>query len=132
MVDHERQRLVMEGQKNKHEIEKSLFSRALQTCENEVLTIIDKCCYDNEWEVMAKVFDSLVVSPPATPTTPLDAEDGDCLLRRAERACAEQGWDIRLAEKKLHGLHEAVPETVTEARAALRRFEEKYGSSSSS
>ena len=132
MLDHERQRLVMEGQKNKHEIEKSLFSRALQTCENEVLTIIDKCCYDNEWEVMAKVFDGLVVSPPATPTTPLDAEGGDCLLRRAERACAEQGWDIRLAEKKLHGLHQAVPETVTEARGALRRFEEKYGSSSSS
>ena len=123
MIETERARIAKE--KTAHGIEASLMSRIMQTCENEVLCIIDRVCFDMGWDALALVFDGLVVEPGIACTT--DIVD---VLKAAEERCAQDDWSIKLAIKPLHGLHQTLddlPPTIKEAREALRRFEGRVG-----
>eukprot|EP00966_Prymnesium_polylepis_P182568 4229925-Prymnesium_polylepis.1 len=63
MVDAERERLKRESEKSEFGIEASLMSRIVQTCENEVLGIIDRVFFDLGWDTLALVFDGLIAEP---------------------------------------------------------------------
>ena len=56
MVASERDRLRREGEKTEFGIEASLMSRIVQTCENEVLGIVDRVFFDLGWDTLALVF----------------------------------------------------------------------------
>jgi len=125
MIETERAHLEAAREKTAHGIEASLMSRIMQTCENEVLGIIDRVCFDMGWDTLALVFDGLVVEPGIACTT--DLVD---VLKAAEERCVQDGWNIKLADKPLHGLHQTLndpPPTIKEAREALCRFEGRIG-----
>jgi hypothetical protein len=119
MVDAERDRLRREGEKTEFGIEASLMSRIVQTCENEVLGIVDRVFFDLGWDTLALVFDGLIVEP-AEGCRPLALAD---VLAKAKEACKARGWDIELADKPLHGLQEGTPRSVTAARTAMRDYQ---------
>ena len=60
MVETERERLVREGRKPRHKHDASLWSRIMQTSEDEVLSIIDRALFDRGWDVFALIFDGLI------------------------------------------------------------------------
>ena len=115
MVETERERLVREGLKPRHKHDTSLWSRIMQTSEDEVLSIIDRALFDLGWDVWALVFDGLIVAPSAACAEP----DVNKALAAAQAACERAGWKVVLAEKPLHGLQDEEPKTVTKARAAI-------------
>jgi hypothetical protein len=119
MVASERDRLRREGEKTEFGIEASLMSRIVQTCENEVLGIVDRVFFDLGWDTLALVFDGLIVEP-AEGCRPLALAD---VLAKAKEACKARGWDIELADKPLHGLQEGTPRSVTAARTAMRDYQ---------
>ena len=118
MVDTEWDRLRREGEKKELEIEASLMSRIVQTCENEVLGIVDRVFFDLGWDTLALVFDGLIVEP-AEGCQSLALAD---MLAKAKEACKARGWDIELADKPLHGLDGGTPRSVTAAREAMQGF----------
>ena len=90
----------------------------MQTCENEVLGIVDRVFFDLGWDTLALVFDGLIVEP-VEGCRPLALAD---VLARAKEAGKARGWDIELADKPLHGLQEDTPRSVTAARTAMRDY----------
>ena len=125
MVETERARLAAEKEKTEHGIDASLMSRIMQTCENEVLGIIDRVCFDMGWDALSLVFDGLIVEPGIACVTELAD-----VLKAAEERCSQAGWTIKLAVKPLHGLYQTtadLPPTIAEAREALHRFEMRMG-----
>ena len=101
------------------------MSRITQTCENQVLGIIDRVCFDMGWDTLSLVFDGLVIEPGIACNT-----ERDGVLRAAEARCAQDGWKIKLLIKPLHGLYQTAaepPPTIAEAREALRLFETRMG-----
>ena len=45
------------------------------------------------------------------------------LLELAEKACKRRGWDIKLADKPLHGTQDVPLRTIEDARKAMDEFE---------
>ena len=91
-----------------------------------MLSIIDRTCFDMGWDALSLVFDGAIVEKSENIAS---SELGD-VLRAAEVRCGQAGWQIKLAVKPLHGLHQVAadpPKTVTEARDALRAFEQRVG-----
>ena len=127
LVGNEGARLRSESAKSEFGIEASLMSRIVQTCEDEVLRIVDRVFFNCGWDTLALVFDGLIVEPSAAVPTE-DRRDLEYVLRKAEQACEAQGWRIKLAEKPLHGLQQAadgrlaLPPSVEKARTAVREF----------
>ena len=127
MVDAERERLKHETSKTEFGIEASLMSRIVQTCENEVLGIVDRVFFDLGWDTLALIFDGLVAEPSSSCQNPAALADA---LEKAEDACKARGWNIKLAEKRLHGKQDETPRSVTAARAAMQEsaaFEAQLG-----
>ena len=119
MVDAERERLKGAGEKTEFGIEASLMSRIVQTSENEVLGIIDRVFFDLGWDTLALVFDGLIAEPSSSCQKPAALADA---LVKAKEACEARGWNIKLAEKRLHGKQGETPRSVTAARAAMQEF----------
>jgi hypothetical protein len=116
MVNAERERAKREMAE--HSVEASLMSRIAQTCENEVLGIIDRVFFDLGWNTIALVFDGLIAEPRGSEAEPLE----QC-LRKAEAACHSRGWKVVLADKPLHHDGDFVlPRTLTEARQVVREM----------
>ena len=122
MVDAERERLKHETSKTEFGIEASLMSRIVQTCENEVLGIVDRVFFDLGWDTLALIFDGLIAEPSSRSQNPAALHGKDGALDKAEKACKERGWDIKLAEKPLHWLQGDTPRSVLAARDALQKF----------
>ena len=127
--DTERNRLKRESAKTEYGIEASLMSRIVQTCENEVLSIVDRVFFDLGWDTLALVFDGLIVEPSSRCQNPAPLHGEGGALKKAEKACKAQGWDIKLAEKPLHwettddGKRECPPpRSVMAARAAMQEL----------
>ena len=96
-------------------IDALLLPRIIQSCENEVLGIIQRSLHDSGWYTRAKVFDGLLASDDAGLTGLPRA------LADATSACKQRGWSVLLLEKPLHGLQDQPLETITAARQVLRR-----------
>jgi hypothetical protein len=111
----ERQKLVSEGRKG-GAVAVALLPRIVQSCENEVLGIIHHVFHRHEWRVRAKIFDGVIVEPPPKTATKSIVN----MMRLAESACKEKGWDVRLAEKPLYGLQDDPISTVQESRTVIR------------
>ena len=109
----DRAKLVADGKKG-GAVESCLMPRIVQCCENEVLSIIHRTLFGMGWKVRAKVFDGLIAE-----RGPECESDMRTAIAEAEKACLANGWDIRLAEKPLHGKHDEPLRTVVEARAVL-------------
>lgn len=123
MVDTERERHQREKIKSEFSIDASLMSRITQTCENEVLSIIDRVFFDLGWDTLALIFDGLVVEPAEGCTSHRQLDGGDGAMAKAEAACKSRGWDIKLAIKKLHRNTEyTAPDTLIAARAVAQAF----------
>lgn len=115
-VETERGRLEREGLKPRWQHDASLWSTCVvQASENEVLGIIERALFHIGWDVWALIFDGLMAAPSDACTEP----DIKKALETAEAACKRCGWDIKLAEKPLHGLQGETPKSITEARKAL-------------
>ena len=119
MVEAERERLVREGRKPRHKHDTSLWSRIMQTSEDQVLSIIDRALFDLGWDVFALVFDGLIAAPSAACAEP----DVNEALAAAQAACVRAGWKVVLALKPLHGLQDEEPKTITKARDAIETWE---------
>ena len=119
MVETERERLVCEGRKPRRKHDASLWSRIMQTSEDEVLSIfIDRALFDRGWDVFALIFDGLIAAPSAACTEP----DVNKALAAAQAACERAGWKVVLALKPLHGLQDEEPKTIKNARAAIEAW----------
>ena len=112
------QRLERKGDKHGEGIETSLWSRIVQTCEDEVLSIIDRVLFDLGWDVWALIFDGLMAAPSAECKEP----DIKKALEAAEKACNPR-WQIKLVDKDLHGLQGNSVKTIVAAREALEEFD---------
>ena len=98
-----------------------LFRHIARSCEDEVLRVVDRACFDAGFDTLRFVPDGLVVEPGIGCTTELAD-----MLKAAEAQCEQRGWTIKLAVKPLHGLYQTTadpPPTIAEAREALHRFE---------
>jgi 8-oxo-dGTP pyrophosphatase MutT (NUDIX family) len=119
-VQAERGRLQREGLKPPWQHCASLWSTCVvQASENEVLGHIERAFSLLGWDVWALIFDGLMVAPSAACTEP----DVNKAMAAAEAACKACGWDIKLAEKDLHGLQNATPKSVANARVAVEGWE---------
>ena len=87
MVEAERERLVREGLKPRCKHDTSLWSRIMQTSEDEVLSIIDRALFELGWDVWALVFDGLIAAPSAACAEP----DVKKALAAAQAACESAG-----------------------------------------
>merc|ERR1712070_123339 len=74
-------------------IDALLLPRIIQSCENEVLGIIQRSFHNNGWYTRAKIFDGLLASNDAKRTELPRA------LVDATAACKQRGWDVVLNEK---------------------------------
>ena len=119
MVETERERLVRERLKPRRKHDASLWSRIMQTSEDQVLSIIDRALFVRGWDVWALVFDGLIAAPSAACTEP----DVNKALAAAQAACERAGWKVVLALKPLHGLQDEEPKTITKARDAIETWE---------
>jgi hypothetical protein len=115
----DRETLEKEG-KCKSAIDNLLMPRIIQSCENEVLSIIHRRFEDLNWRVRALVFDGLIVEPTGSCLPLPDA------MKEAEKSCFSRGWDVRLVEKPLHGLQNAPMKTVSEARQAMHQLRGRH------
>ena len=129
LVDAERPRIRRE----KTNVDASLTSLIIQTCENMVLGIIDKALFDLGWDVLALIFDGLLAEPTthsgwiAERGSPASLEDA---LAKAQSACEAKGWKVVLAEKPLHGKYQTADDplpTIMNARRAMADFEALEG-----
>ena len=129
LVAAERPRICRE----KRNVEASLTSLIIQTCEDTVLRIIDKTLLKLGWDVLALIFDGLLAEPTthagwiAEHGPPASLEDA---LADAQRACEAKGWKIVLAEKPLHGKYQTADHplpTIVNARRAMADFEALEG-----
>ena len=118
MVEAERERLVREGRKPRRKHDTSLWSRIMQTSEDEVLSIIDRTLFDLGWDVWALIFDGLI----AAPSTACAEPDVNKALAAAQAACVRAGWKVVLALKPLNGLQDETPTTITKASAARENW----------
>ena len=98
------------------------MSRIVQTCENEVLDIIDGVFFDLGWNTLALVFYGLIAEPSSRCQSPAPLHGEGGALDKAEKACKARGWDIKLAEKPLNRGQSETPRSVTAARAAMQGF----------
>ena len=119
MVETERERLVRERLKPQRKHDASLWSRIMQTSEDQVLSIIDRALFELGWDVFALVFDGLIAAPSAACAEP----DVNKALAAAQAACERAGWKVVLALKPLHGLQDEEPKTITKARDAIEVWE---------
>ena len=114
----ERERLVRERLKPRRKHDASLWSRIMQTSEDQVLSIIDRALFDRGWDVFALIFDGFIAAPSAACTEP----DVNKALAAAQAACERVGWKVVLALKPLHGLQDEEPKTIKNARAAIEAW----------
>ena len=117
-MEAERERLVREGIKPRHKHDTSLWSRIMQTSEDEVLSIIDRALFERGWDVFALIFDGLIAAPSAACAEP----DVNRALAAAQAACVSAGWKVVLALKPLHGLQDETPKTIKKALAAIETW----------
>ena len=115
----EREKLKDEERKHGAQIEDALLPRIVEACENEVLSIVHRAFHDGGWAVRALVFDGLIVEPPPSAVASGRQGNLDMMLRTAEGVCRARGWDVRLAEKELHGLQDRELGVLEGAREAL-------------
>ena len=108
-------------------IENSLFGRVVQSCQDEILDIVESCFARDGWQAYGRVFDGLIVghtcartnnSATNSPAT-LEHKQMQAVLAGAEEACRTAGWDIELAEKPMHGTQDQPMRTLAEGRASL-------------
>ena len=66
----------------------------------------------------ALIFDGVLLAPSAACAEPAIEK----ALAAAETACKARGWDIKLAEKPLHGRQDEQPKTIRRAREALESW----------
>jgi hypothetical protein len=60
--------MTEEGNKiDEGEINRKIFCRIVQVCENEVLTLIQEHVTTSGWIVRAKIFDGLIIEPSKSP-----------------------------------------------------------------
>ena len=118
-VEAERGRLQRERLKPFWQHDASLWSTCVvQASENEVLGHIERALFQLGWDVWALIFDGLMAAPSAACTEP----DAKRAIEAAEAACKACGWDIKLAEKDLHGLQNETPKSIAKAQWALARW----------
>jgi len=98
-------------------IKTRILSRVLESCENEILTLLQRSFHLQGWITRSKIFDSLIVEKG--PTAHKNLPD---VLDTAENACKMQGWDVVLVEKDLNGKEDRPIKTVEEARQVLREL----------
>lgn len=115
----EREKLKADEKKHGAQIEDALLPRIVEACENEVLSIVHRAFHNGDWAVRALVFDGLIVEPPPSAAAAGRQSHLDAMLRTAEDVCRARGWDVRLAEKELHGLQDRELGALEEAREAL-------------
>ena len=122
MVDLERGRLTSEGKKDAHAVDASLMSRILQTCEDDVISMVDRHFFDLGWDTLAIVFDGIIVEPAEGSTDHVDLKHA---IVEAERACILSGWDIKLVDKPLHrepGEEYLPTRSAKAARSSMQAF----------
>jgi 8-oxo-dGTP pyrophosphatase MutT (NUDIX family) len=118
-VKAERGRLQRERLKPSRQHDASLWSTCvMQASENEVLGHIERALFRLGWDVWALIFDGLMAAPSAECTEP----DVKKAMAAAEAACKECGWDIKLADKPLHGLQDETPKSIANALAAVETW----------
>ena len=115
----ERERLVRERLKPRRKHDASLWSRIMQTSEDQVLSKIESALFELGWDVFALVFDGLIAAPSAACAEP----DVNKALAAAQAACERAEWKVVLALKPLHGLQDEEPKTITKARDAIEAWE---------
>ena len=105
-LDVERKRMLHMGQREPL----NLMPVIVRACERNVLRIVHRCFFDHHWDVRALIFDGLIAEPGALATESLAQ-----VMLHAERQCLREGWEVRLAEKPLHGLHDSPVKTIVDA-----------------
>jgi len=101
------------------EINRSLFASWLFEGEDAVLMIVGHELVRLGWEVVALIFDGLMVKH--RPDVRLDVGT-DAALRKVEAVLSEEGWpSVKLVEKPLYGCQNGPLERLEAARAAALR-----------
>ena len=93
----------------------NLMPTIVRYCEREVLRIVHRCFFECQWDVLALVFDGLIAEPGSAATGSLAP-----VMQRAEDRCRQEGWEVKLAEKPLHGLQDAPIQTIVDAYRIVR------------
>jgi hypothetical protein len=112
----DRAQLVAE-ERSSANIQATMLMRVVQSCENEVLSHVQRCFYNLGWDSRSKAFDSVIVEKGPDAKSSLR----DCLTM-CQTSCMMQGWDIILIERELHGKQDLKLKTVEEARVALAQL----------
>ena len=99
-------------------LDRSLFAQWLFDAEDAVLQRLGHHLVSLGWAVVALIFDGLLVEEAAREAPERLADD----LRKVEAALANEGWQIALDVKPLHGTQDAPVPTIVEARAAMAAF----------
>jgi len=118
----DRAQLVAE-ERSSANIQALMLRRVVQSCENEVLSHVQRCFYNLGWDSRSKAFDSVIVERGPDAKSSLR----DC-LNMCQTSCMMQGWDIKLIERELNGKQDKKMKTIEEARMALAHLQ-KYMSS---
>jgi hypothetical protein len=120
----EQEKLKLAG-KTQTTIKMGLVCRIVQQCENEVLSLIHRSFIDCGWIVRAKIFDGLIVEKGTTciydNNKMINGTLGEC-LREAEKLCCSFGWNIKIAEKSMHGLQHSPIRPIEDARRVMNTF----------
>ena len=94
-----------------------LMPRIIQSCENEVLSLLHRHFHNMGWKVRAKVFDGMIAEKGPDAMKELNE-----VMIAAENILHSHGWDIRLVEKPLNGNQDKPLRTVVEAREAMKEY----------
>lgn len=112
----DRAKLIDDGMPPAH-IQVTMLSRVVQSCQNDVLSQVHRCCHNLGWIARSKVFDTLILERSR------DAKSGlNDTLKMCQTSCIMQGWDLKLVELEMHGKQDTGIKTIHEARAALSQL----------
>jgi hypothetical protein len=112
----DRAKLMDDGMHPAH-IQVTMLSRVVQSCQNDVLSQVHRCCHNLGWIARSKVFDTLILERSR------DAKSGlTDTLKMCQTSCIMQGWDLKLVERDMHGKQDTGIKTIHEARVALSQL----------
>jgi hypothetical protein len=112
----DRAKLIEDGMRPAH-IQAMMLSRVVQSCQNEVLSQVHRCCHNLGWIARSKVFDSLILEQSRDAKSSLNDT-----LKMCQTSCIMQGWDLKLVELEMYGKQDNNIKTIHEARVALSQL----------
>lgn len=121
-VASERERVERKkSKKTDDEVDRSIQSSIVQRAENAMLQAAMRAFFDAGWDILAAIFDGFIGSPATDDALPLDQA-----IARAEAACRGNPVlkYVEFTDKPLYGTQDDPIKTITNARDAVRAFNE--------